>query len=296
MQRRELRVTAEQAGRTAESLLKKELGFSDARVSRLKRRPLGVTRNGERIYTTVRLSEGDILSAEVGDLDPHPTAAPVPMALSVVFEDEWLLVIDKPAGLAVQPTRDPEELCLENGLIAYLGENTCPHPASRLDKMTSGLMTVAKSGYVHELLKHEMHTPAFRKEYRGIAVGTVTPSEGFIDKPIGFYEGSSYRRAIRPDGAPSLTEYATVRNVGGFTLLRLVPHTGRTHQLRLHMASIGYPLAGDFLYGTADLSVIGRAALHSHSLSLVHPVTGERLSFTSPLPGDMARLVGREAD
>ena len=296
MQRRELRVTTEQAGRTAESLLRSELGFSDARISRLKRRPMGVTRNGERIYTTVRLSEGDILSAEVGDLDPHPTAAPVTMPLSIVFEDEWLLVIDKPAGLAVQPTRDPEELCLENGLAAYLGADTCPHPASRLDKMTSGLMTVAKSGYVHELLKREMHTPAFQKEYRGIAVGTVTPADGFVDAPIGFYEGSSYRRAIRPDGSPSLTEYATVRNTGGLTLLRLIPHTGRTHQLRLHMASVGFPLAGDFLYGTADSSLIGRAALHSYALTLVHPVTGETLSFTSPLPEDMARLVGPEAD
>ena len=152
-------------------------------------------------------------------------------------------------------------------------------------------MTVAKNGYMHELLRRRMHTEKFRREYRGITVGQVEPPHGHITLPIGFYEGSSYQRAITPDGAPSHTEYEALAYTERFTLLRLVPHTGRTHQLRLHMASIGYPLAGDFLYGTEDKTLIERAALHSAELWLEHPITGEALHFFCPLPADMQRLM-----
>lgn len=290
MQYRTLVIPPALDGRTAESILKNEFKMSKARISALKRREMGVVLNGARIYTTVTVKAGDTLSAECGDLAPVPTAAPAEVPLDIVFEDEWLMVLNKQAGIACQPTRDPEELSIEHGLARHLGAETCAHPASRLDKMTSGLMTVAKSGYVHELLKREMHTEAFKKEYRGIAVGTVTPAHGFVEEPIGFYEGSSYQRAVRPDGAPSKTEFEVLKVVNGLTLLRLVPHTGRTHQLRLHMAYLGYPLAGDFLYGKEDPSLIGRAALHSYELWLTHPVTEEQLHFTAPLPEDMARL------
>ncbi|MDO4492729.1 MAG: RluA family pseudouridine synthase [Clostridia bacterium] len=296
MQYRTMTIPPEFAGRTAESILKTEFGMSKTRISALKRRAMGVTLNGERIYTTVKVASGDVLRAEAGDLAPVPTAPPVPLPLDIVFEDEWLMVLNKPADLACQPTRDPEEVSVEHGLAAYLGKDTCAHPASRLDKMTSGLMTVAKSGYVHELLKKEMHTELFRKEYRGIATGKVVPAHGFVNEPIGFFEGSSYQRAVRPDGAPSLTEFEVLLQGGGLTLLRLVPHTGRTHQLRLHMAYLGYPLAGDFLYGTEEKELIGRAALHSYELWLRHPVTGEDLHFTASLPEDMRRLVARMED
>ena len=288
---RQIRINKEMEGRTAESILAREFGMAGARISRLKRSNSGVCLNGIRAYTTARVHAGDLLSAEIGDDPPRPTAEPVAMPLDIVYEDEDLLILNKPAGLAVQPTRDPNEISLEHGLAAYLQNGDVAHPASRLDKGTTGLMTVAKSGYVHELLRRKMHTPEFRREYRGICIGTPAPHAGRIELPIGFYEGSSYQRAIRPDGAPSLTEYETLEILAGMALLRLIPHTGRTHQLRLHMAAIGCPLAGDFLYGTENRELIQRPALHSYELWLVQPVTGEPLHFIAPIPEDMRKIL-----
>lgn len=291
MRTRSIVIDASLAGRTAESILKSEFEMANARIRKLKRSEMGLTCNGERIYTTARLQQGDILTAEIGDDPPKPTAPPVPIPIDIVYEDDDLLIINKPAGLPVQPTQREDEISLEHGLAAYLTGGAVAHPASRLDKVTTGLMTVAKNGYMHELLRRRMHTEGFRREYRAIAVGRVSPAHGHIELPIGFYEGSSYQRAITPDGAPSHTEFEVLAYHGDYTLLRLVPHTGRTHQLRLHMASIGHPLAGDFLYGTEDRSLIERAALHSAELWLTHPITGKDLHFFCPLPADMQRVL-----
>ena len=279
------------SGRTVLSLLRREFACSDAHISRLKRRETGIRLNGARCYVTARVNAGDELTIEIGD---QPDGHIVPMAypLSVVFEDEDLLVIDKPAGIAVhQSTRDPEELTLENAVCYYLGGNISPHPVSRLDRGTSGLMAFAKSGYVHERLRRQMHTEAYRRTYLGVAVGRVDPPNGTIDLPIGMAEGSTYQRAIRSDGQRAKTVYETLAANGLFTLLRLIPETGRTHQLRLHLSASGYPLAGDWLYGAEDRARIARPALHSYTLSLTHPLTGQELHFTSPLPEDMRRLI-----
>lgn len=279
------------SGRTVLSLLRRELACSDAHISRLKRRETGIRLNGVRCYVTARVNAGDELTIEIGD-QPDGHIVPMAYSLSVVFEDEDLLVIDKPAGIAVhQSTRDPEELTLENAVCHYLGGNISPHPVSRLDRGTSGLMAFAKSGYVHERLRRQMHTEAYRRTYLGVAVGRVDPSSGTIELPIGMAEGSTYQRAIRSEGQRARTVYETLAVNEQFTLLRLIPETGRTHQLRLHLSAIGYPLAGDWLYGAEDRALIARPALHSYELSLAHPLTGQELHFTSPLPEDMQRLI-----
>lgn len=291
MRVRSMTIDPAAGGRTVLSLLRREFACSDAHISRLKRRETGIRLNGARCYVTARVNAGDELTIEIGD---QPDGHIVPMAypLSIVFEDEDLLVIDKPAGIAVhQSTRDPEELTLENAVCHYLGGNISPHPVSRLDRGTSGLMAFAKSGYVHERLRRQMHTEAYRRTYLGIAVGRVTPSSGTIELPIGMAEGSTYQRAICSDGQRARTVYETLAVNELFTLLRLIPETGRTHQLRLHLSAIGYPLAGDWLYGAEDRALIVRPALHSYTLSLMHPLTGQELHFTSPLPEDMRRLI-----
>ena len=290
---RELSIRIDPAanGRTVLSLLRRELACSDAHISRLKRRETGIRLNGARCYVTARVSTGDELTIEIGDL-PDGHIVPMAFPLSVAFEDEDLLVIDKPAGIAVhQSTRDPEELTLENAVCHYLGSNISPHPVSRLDRGTSGLMAFAKSGYVHERLRRQMHTSAYQRTYLGVATGCVDPCSGTIELPIGMAEGSTYQRAIRADGQSAKTRYETLAVNEEFTLLRLVPQTGRTHQLRLHLSAIGYPLAGDWLYGAEDRALIVRPALHSYELALTHPITGETLRFTSPLPEDMRRLI-----
>ena len=284
-------ISKELAGRRAESLLKSWLCMSDSYISRLKRRPMGITLNGEKVYTTTVVKEGDVLTAQTGDPEDYPRAKPMAAELNIPWQDDYIAIIDKAAGMAVhQSTRDPEELTLENAFEAQFSLGEIFHPVSRLDRGTTGLMTVAKSGYMHHRLKQMLHTELFRREYIGIAVGKVYPSQGHIELPVGMAEGSTYQRAVRSDGAYAHTEYHALEFCGNYTLLRLIPHTGRTHQLRLHMAAIGYPLAGDWLYGERADN-IRRPALHSAYLWLKHPMSGQMLHFVSPMPKDMAELI-----
>ncbi|MEA4968925.1 MAG: RluA family pseudouridine synthase [Candidatus Pelethousia sp.] len=289
MRTRELTIGPALAGRSVGSLLKSELGLSDSLIARLKRRETGIRLNGARVYTTVRAAMGDILTAEVGD-EPVFRAEPMAYPLSIIWEGEDLLIVDKPSGLAVHAsTRCPGELTLENALAAYLPPEDGAHPVSRLDRGTTGLMTWAKSGYMHELLRRQLRTDGFQKEYLALSVGEVPEDAGHIRLAIGFAEGSRYKRAVRADGQSAHTEFSVLGRGGGYTLLRLIPHTGRSHQLRLHMAALGYPLAGDWLYGEESQD-IARPALHASGLSITHPLTGERLRFEAPLPPDMAAL------
>ena len=153
-------------------------------------------------------------------------------------------------------------------------------------------MVIAKSGYVHDLLRRTLHTGDFYREYRALCVGCPQPLSGTIDAPIGRDETSLVRRCVRPDGVAAVSHYEVLSvQKNGLSLLKLLPETGRTHQLRLHMAHIGCPLAGDWLYGTEDHDLIARPALHSAYLSFRHPISGEMLNFSLPLPEDMARLL-----
>lgn len=298
-----LTIDAKLSGRTVQSVLERELGLSSGLISRLKRRPKGICINGRKVYTTARVQAGETLTAEIDDipaLQPKTQAKPVPIKLSVLYEDEDLLMIDKPAGIAVHAdSRRPEEVTLENALAAYLPDAVRIHPVSRLDRGTSGIMTYAKNGYVHELLRRMLHTEEFRREYRGICVGKVTPAKGRITDPIGFAEGSTYRRSVVLENQTiqtrkmqdACTEYQVLETGSNWSLLRLVPYTGRTHQLRVHMASRGYPLAGDWLYGNADGLGIQRPALHSYELWLKQPLRGEQLHLIAPMPEDMLQVM-----
>lgn len=289
-----LTITPALAGRNVHSLLKNELQLSETHIRRLKLRETGITLDGRRAFTSHIAQEGQVLTAEIGDTEPS-SLQPIPLALDIVYEDEDLLILNKTANLNVQPTQVPGLPTVENALAAYFRDGSVAHTVSRLDKGTSGLMTVAKSAYMHEALKRLLHTPHFRREYRGIAMGTVTPPTGKIEGGIGFAENSHFERTVRADGAPSLTGYETLYGNGTYTLLRLIPFTGRTHQLRVHLKHIGHPLAGDWLYGIEDKALLPRPALHSYELWLTHPLTGKQLHFIAPVPEDMRRLLPEEA-
>ena len=291
MQTVSMHITAEMDGRSVESLLLHELRCARLCVTRLKRRENGILLNGAPAFTTARAHAGDVLTIDVSDPPHARRAAPAALPLRVLYEDEWLLLFDKPAGIAVHAdSRRPDEITLENALAAYLPEGMGAHPVSRLDRGTTGVITFAKCGYVHELMRRIQHTEAFKRTYLAIAEGIVMPPAGVIDAPIGFAPGSRYQRAVAADGAPSRTRYEALRTGNGRTLLRVAPETGRTHQIRVHLAHLGYPLTGDWLYG-ARSPIIDRPALHSHALTLRHPMTGEWLTIEAPLPPDMAGLV-----
>ena len=289
-------IAPEEAGRTVRSLLKATLHFSSHAISRLTRTENGILVNGVRARTTWVLQAGDVLAVEAGDHRP-PKAEAVPgnWPLPVVWEDEDLLVVDKPAGMTAHVSNFlPDTPTVAGALAFQRGADFIFHPVSRLDKGTTGLMAVAKSGYVHDLLRRRLHTDAFFREYQAICVGCPSPSAGTVDLPIGRDETSAIARKARPDGAPAVTHYRVLASGGGFSLLSLRPETGRTHQLRVHMAALGCPLAGDWLYGREAPDLIARPALHSRTLRMIHPVTGKPLAFTAPLPRDMWEIIDRK--
>lgn len=286
-------VPPEENGCPVRHILKARLHFSARAISRLTRTEGGILRNGQPVRTVDILRAGDTLSVLSSDLRPvRQQPLPCDTPLPIVWEDEHLLVVNKPAGMVAMVSSFYPETPTVAGSLAYQrGESGIFHVVNRLDKGTTGLMAVAKSGYVHNLLRRSLHTDEFQREYRGICLGCPEPRSGLIDLPIGRDERSTVKRMIRPDGAPSRSRYEVLEEGNGLALLRLLPETGRTHQLRLHLSAIGHPLAGDWLYGTENPALIPRPALHSRALRLRHPVTGELLTLTAPLPEDMERLL-----
>ena len=296
MPRVEYRIPPCEEGRCVRSILKVKLHFSSHAISRLTRTENGILVNGLPARTTAILNSGDVVSAEAGDVCP-PREQPVPgnWPLRVVWEDEHLLIVNKPAGMTAHVSNFLPDTPTVAGALAYTrGTDFIFHPVNRLDKGTTGLMAVAKSGHIHNLLRRILHTDAFYREYRGICIGCPASLSGVIDLPIGRDETSAIARVVRSDGASAISRYEILRRSGNLTLLRLIHQTGRTHQLRVHMAAIGCPLAGDWLYGTEEPELIARPALHSWRLALTHPITGEQLCFTAPVPQDMLQLISDE--
>ena len=286
-------VLPEEEGRMVKGILRGSLQLSYTLLKSLKWRENAILLNGQSVHVNAIVHAGDVVSVALSERTPREdlycenTAAP-----NIVYEDEDLLVLNKPAGVAMHPkSGDASAPSLAAMLTNYLGEGSVPHFVSRLDKGTSGLLIAAKSGYVHDRLRRALHSSELRREYRAVAVGQVTPPRGVINAPIGRADGSIIRRCVREDGLVSRTEYEVLQTTERFTLLRLRPETGRTHQLRVHMAYFGHPLAGDWLYGTEDKNLIARPALHSYELWFTQPVTGQEMHFTAPIPQDMQRLL-----
>ena len=282
-------VTEQEENRTVEAVLKDAFDVSESYLRRLKRRNGALLLNGEPAYTTAKVRAGDTVAFDPADERKLGLKA-IPNPLPVVYEDEWLLVLDKPKNMSVHPARDPDEPTVENALAAYFAGRDNPHPVRRLDRGTTGLMTVAKSGYVHARMKTVQREGKFFKTYLAVVSGVPERERFLIDAPVGALPGSTYRRTVREDGAEARSLCEVLEARGDCTLVRLTPYTGRTHQLRVHMAYAGHPLIGDWLYGERS-ERIDRPALHAAELSFAHPMTGETVSLVSPLPPDMRRLL-----
>lgn len=236
---------------------------------------------------------GQTLLLRLPDEAPLYHPAPWDIPLTVPYEDESLLVVDKPAPMACQSSFRQPDNTLENALCAREGDppGYVYRPVNRLDKGTSGLMVVARSAHVQQLLQRQLHTPQLVREYLAVTQGAPTQEEGVIDLPIAKAEGATVRRCVSPAGKPAVTRFRVLRRCGGRALVLLRLETGRTHQIRVHLAALGCPIAGDFLYGQELACLPGRFALHSHRLALRHPLTGECLTLCSPLPPALAALL-----
>lgn len=288
--RLELTVTEEQ---NVGLLLRRGLNCSAAVVRTAKKYPDGILLDGVHATTADSARPGQVLSILISDRedgDLEPAEGPVEFA----YQDEDMLVINKAAGVAVHPSPGHHSDTLGNFLTDYYKKQGIPfvfRPANRLDRGTSGLMVAARHAHAQELLKHQLHTGAFRRVYLAVCQGVPGQEEGIIDMPIGRADGSVLQRQVRADGARAVTHYKLLEVHGDRSLVRLELETGRTHQIRVHMAWLGCPLVGDFLYGVEDKALIGRTALHSWLLAVTQPLTGERLELTAPLPEDMVSLL-----
>ena len=284
-------VTRERDGAMVKGILRNELQISYTLMKRLKWCDGAILLNGESVHVNAVVHAGDEVSVILHEKHLPPLSKST-LHLDVVYEDEDLLVINKPAGVAMHPKRTGDAVPdLAQAVSAHLGEGYGVHFVNRLDKGTSGLLIAAKSGYIHNCLRRALHTNALLREYRAVVEGELEQEKGSIDLPIARAENSIVRRTVRADGLPCHTEYEVLAKHGAYSLVRLLPSTGRTHQLRVHMAAIGHPLVGDWLYGKEEAELIARPALHSYALHLKHPVSGEDLDFIAPIPQDMERLM-----
>lgn len=286
-------ITENEAGMTVAEYLKSR-GYSSRLVVRLRNTPGSFFVDGTAVFSTCVLKDGNQLQVRVAEKRSSAAVEPVPMDLDILYEDTHLLVVNKPAGMAVHPSQGNHGNTLANGLADYFRkkqEAFVFRAVNRLDKDTSGLLLVAKNGLSSSLLSGQVERREICREYLAAVCGK-TDACGTVSVPIGRKEGSAIQRIPDPDhGEAASTRYERLlynKNTD-LSLLRLRLETGRTHQIRVHMKYIGHPLPGDFLYNP-DFRYIRRQALHSVRLSFPHPFTGEVLDFSAPLPEDMACL------
>lgn len=268
-------------GGTLQSFLRGGCGLSWRMVVRLKNVEGGMQIDGVPARTIDRVHAGQTVTVRMPQETPRIEA--VEMPLDIVFEDDSLLVINKPPFIAVHPSAGRPEPTVANGVVAHLQRIGTPgsfHPVNRLDRNTSGLLLAGKNPHaVHALVGRT------QKQYLAIVCGALQ-GEGLIDAPLRVREGSYLTRQVGVGGKQSRTRYTVLCTSGDLSLVRLQLETGRTHQIRAHMAYIGHPLVGDTMYGSDER--LPRHALHCTRMSFVHPLTGKPLDLTAPLPQDMA--------
>ncbi len=288
----EHRVTQAEAGRNLRDVLRQVMGVSYGAMKSAKWDGR-ITVDGVPTPVDAILREGQIVAMRFRDNAPVYQVKPYPLSLRIPWQDEDLFIIDKPAPLASQSSLNHPDDALENALFAHLG---CPpdfvyRPVNRLDKGTSGLMVVARTPHSQHRLQSLLHTADFTRVYLAVVEGRLPQCAGVVEAPIGKEEAASIRRLVTETGRPSVTCYEVLRETSRRSLVRLELKTGRTHQIRVHMAHLGCPVVGDFLYGTEIPELPGRFALHSHELFLTHPLTGEKLHIVSPMPEELTSLL-----
>lgn len=280
----------------------KGVGYSHKAISRLKRLEDGILQNGRRVTVRAILQEGDTLSLAVEDRteEQNPYLEPVDLPLSVIFEDDGLLAVNKPPFMPTHPSMGHTQDTLANAVAFYLQSEDRPfifRAVNRLDRDTSGVVLLAKDRYTAAALAGAMSAGKIRKTYLALLCGELSQESGVIDVAIRRKEASIITREAvpctdsepLPEGAqPALTRYEVVERRKGYTLVRAYPETGRTHQLRVHFAYIGHPIVGDTLYGTADPR-IPRQALHAETLTI--PYGEGEMTLTAPLPCDLQTLL-----
>lgn len=269
-------------------------GYSRQLLARLKNQNDSILVNGQPRHMNECLTSGQVLTVHITEDQLSEKILPVKLPLNIIYEDEDIIVVNKPAGMPTHPSINNYDNSLANALAYYFkiqNEAFVFRCTNRLDRDTSGVTVISKhllsSGILFNMaVRHEIN-----REYLAISKGYDLPDSGTIRAPLGRKPGSIIERTIDfENGEPAVTHYRVLKRENGHSLVSLHLETGRTHQIRIHMKYIGYPLIGDYLYNP-DMSRIHRQALHSYKMSFKHPVTGKQMTFTAPMPEDMENII-----
>ncbi len=289
-------ILVEEGGMRLDQFLTVRLALSRAHVQKLIEGG-HVEIERKKVKANFKLRGGESIEVEIPDPEPLDIV-PEAVTLEVIHEDSDILVLNKPRGMVVHPASGNRRGTLVNALMAHctdlsgIGGVERPGIVHRLDKDTSGLLVVAKNDAAHVNLSAQFSSRNFRKEYLALVQGRVSPSEALVDAPIGRDPGDRKKMAVRPGGREARTAWKVLEHLGEYTLLSLRPVTGRTHQIRVHLAFRHFPVVGDPLYsrGKNPFGLRGQF-LHAFRLAFTHPVTGEALSFEAPLPDELTRIL-----
>ena len=277
-------------------IAKEYFGMSDRLISKLKNKQL-IFKNNIKAYINEQVIENDIITFDLEYIEENDNIVPTKMNLNILFEDESLLIIDKPPFTAIHPSIGHFSDSLANGVKYYFESNNINkkiRPVNRLDKDTSGIVIFAKNEYIQESLIKQMKENTFNKTYLAIVEGCFNQDSGIINLPISRKNGSIIEREINKNGQISISHYTTLKKINinnlEYSLVQFRLETGRTHQIRVHSSYLGHPLLGDTLYGNSS-SLINRQALHCHILDFIHPITKEKICIQSNLPNDMKIII-----
>ena len=286
-------VEEKDSGRSIKDILRNELGFSKRLRAKLKNNPQLVRLNGVEAAGWIPLKTGDQITIDF----PQEVSNFVPenIPLDIIYEDDDLLILNKQAGIVCHPTKGHPIHTISNGVQHYIDTNKREFKIrfiNRLDMDTSGVLAIAKNSHSQDAVVKQMKLNLVEKKYLAVVKGIIEEDLGTINQPIGQPDPLLVQRGVVEDGDESTTHFKVVdRYSKGYTLVELLLETGRTHQIRVHLAHLGHPIVGDHLYGEDEPFLIERQALHALSLSLKHPVTGSPMVFQAPIPKDIAKLI-----
>ena len=288
----EYKVNKNQKYQNLREIFKQEFHLSDRLITKLKKaNQIYINKLPSPIYSSFKV--GDIITVCLDFNELSDTIYPIKMKLEILFEDDALLIVNKPAGIPVHPSMEHFNDSLSNGVQYYfnkIGLQRKIRPVNRLDRNTSGIVVFAKNEYIQESLIYQMKTKDFQKEYIALLTGNLKEEKGTVSIPIKREHDSIIKRIASSDGASAITHYELLKNYPEYCLVKFILETGRTHQIRVHSQYIGHSILGDTLYGNPSES-IERQALHAYKINFIHPITKKKLELIAEIPKDIKKLI-----